>query len=439
MKPDQNTYSMFAGFFIPMALIYVLISMSIHLIQDIRDVYVIHLSGSETLAGARLATDIIGASIFILLLIIGRRYPLRKICFAVFLLFPIFIGIWTLFLMPFQESQQALKEWQAAIYYIGTSLWIGGSFFFFWAFANNHFSFKQAGLFYPYFFIISLLMNYPLNSYLHPFMMEQFKNYNPNYLIINLNLTLLAIGIIIFAIYASIDYLLPRIRHSLELRNEKVDRLFGLSYRLVIGLFMFAIAFLTTLTTYWLQVTSRLEYPYAAGREPLISALGVTVHATNLISIVFLIPLSFYLYHSLGKAWRTIAYAAAGVMTLCSIIWYSLAFSRIVFPDILDAASAHHVIFAFITPFVFVLKEMSFIVVPKAIRFITKTWVDLFFWAVGFFGARVIIAGLTLTFGSLFSALPYLFIITLAVLFILIGAAHIAGKRIQTFTEHLYL
>ncbi len=428
---------MFAGFFIPMALIYVFILMSIHLIQDIRDVYVIHLSGPETLAGAKLATDIIGASIFILLLIIGRLYSLRKICFAVYLLFPIFIGIWTLLLMPFQESQQALKEWQASIYYIGTSLWIGGSFFFFWAFANNHFSFKQAGFYYPYFFIISLLMNYPVNFYIHPFIMEQFKKYDPNYLIINLNLTLFAIGIIIFAIYAFIDYLLPRIKHSLELRNEKVDRLFGLSYRLVIGLFMFAIAFLTTLTLYQLQVTSRMASPYAAGREPLISALAAAVHAANLICIVFLIPFSFYLCNRLGKAWRTIAYTATGVITLCSIIWYSLSLSYADF--LLDAAGAHHVVFAFITPFVLVLKEMSFIVVPKAIRFITKTWVDLFFWAVGFFGARVVIAIVTLTFGSLFAALPYMFIMTLAVLSVLIGAAHIAGKRIQAFTEHLYL
>ena len=76
---------------------------------------------------------------------------------------------------------------------------------------------------------------------------------------------------------------------------------------------------------------------------------------------------------------------------------------------------------------------MSFIAVPKEKRFITKTWVDLFFWAVGIAVADVLITLFSRLFGSLLDALSYMFIIILVILATLLTSTYIAGKRLQTF------
>ncbi len=427
MQPDKKTVSMFAGFFIPMALMFFLIFFSVHLLQNIQKIYLSNLNGGAPLQMAQNALYIIGPFIFIFLLIIGRRINLRNICFYVYLLFPIFTAFWTLLLIPLQKTPHLLTDWEAFIYALGTSLWINGSFFFFWAFANNHFSFKQAGLYYPYLIILSLLMDFPIHQYIHGALMSYLKGFKSESLIFNLNLTLLGTGIVIFAIFVCTDRLLPRIRHHLDKRNENIDHLFGLDYRIVVGLFTFSLAFLLTMSNSWLHALS-LQHPI----ENLAASMENAVNILALISVALLVGLSALLYDQRGKGWKITAYIATGIAAVSTLTWYLAIFSTQT-ASLLHWGAARHTALVALTPFFLILKEMSFIAVPRKSRFITKTWVDLFFSFAGFFGAKTVVLLFSAAIGPLTHSAAYICIISLAVLATLITATRIAGKRLQAF------
>jgi len=302
----------------------------------------------------------LSAVFFILLIAMARLATVHQICLAYFLASPIVLGC----AIP-------LSTWSPNLYDVIATFWAGGSFFFFWAYANNHFSFRLAGLYYPI-FVMALI----LTGLLPP---EAF--FAENLMVIGILITVCSLGI--FLLYLYTFFSLKRIPQEGNIRGPEVDPLFLQVYRWIIGGIVFSLTVLAILDKqFGLQAAfTTWKWILAAGC-PVLSAL---------------------LFFFRGTSWRFIAYFL--IFTIIVTFWTRLP------------------IIAFLAPIVLLLKEMSFIAVPKSMRFLTKTWVDLFFLGCGLFvGHWLILLPEPLKQGAVLSSM-----------IVLTACVHVASKRLERF------
>lgn len=303
------------------------------------------------------------AMIFVLLLCLAQVFTLHQLCFFFFLLSPIALGLSIPFLLP-------LSEIFVAVYTLLLTFWIWGSFFFFWAFANNHFSFRQAGLFYPAFLVMTLGTRLTLPR----FSVSLFHG--------SVLFFFAATAIFLFFLYALRAS--ENIVHESDDRSDGAMEPFQWNYRLILGGLMAAVTFLAVMAEH---VTLR--------------TLGFPWHLALLVAMPFF---SWLLFHFKGTTWRLLGYGV--VFTSIVSYWEPL-------PIIL-----------WLSPLILILKEMSFIAVPKTMRFVTKTWVDLFF------------IGLGLGAGHVFLYFPrQIQIVSILVAMVLLTATtHYAGRRLELWS-----
>lgn len=386
------------AFVLPMALIFILMTLTSLLIEGMRKGFVLKTAGPEFLSEAAIGVYILGALVFLILISIAKRVAVHHIILSVFLGFPILIGIFALAVVPFVEdlnqSMVIIRYWPLTVYYVLTTYWMSGSYFFFWVFANNHFSFRQAGFCYPIFRMIFLIMNVYVRNWVDIFM-NWYHNTQFKFFVVNL--LVLIIGLLIFSAYALISRRLPRIQHESDNRCEEINRLFGVRYLIIIGIIDFAISYLGVLTAKEFGLMSYF-------REETIS--------WQIISVYLLIPLAFILYIFRGKGWRFAAYIVTALIVGTFLIsWTALHFSVPWGKDIHPLFMAGG-----LGAFALILKEMSFIAVPQKTRLLTKTWVDIFFWGLGSLGV--------------FFAFPAL---TLLLLLLYLLSIHYTGVRLEKF------
>jgi len=340
--------SIHTNFFIPMLVIYILITLSHHLV---------FFENQE--ATPEIQTEIFSIAVFVFVCLITmiRFLSLHQICLGFFAAYPILLAICA----PFTNLP---------IYYIVLVFWCAGSFFFFWAYANNHFSFRQAGLYYPLFLAVTIigrlaLLHIPVN-------------------LTYLNIIAIFISATIFFLFLLTYRRLQRITHESDRRGKGVDEMFELDYRVVLGGVTFSLALLAVLSRH--RVTGSID----------------TIWEFALLGFLFI--LSWLLFRFRGTAWRFTAY---GVL-FTIIVTYGEPLSFI----------------HFFAPIIMVLKEMSFIAVPQSMRFLTKTWVDLFF------------VGCGLGLGHLLLSTQAIIgiIATIIAMIIYTFCVHIAGTRLEQWS-----
>ncbi len=348
----------------PLFAIYLLMTLCQWAIQGVKHHDLLPQMSADGHSFFLVATYGLTAAFFLLLLALASVFTLHQLCFFFFLLSPICLGLSIPFLL-------SLSEKIAALYTLLLTFWISGSFFFFWAFANNHFSFRQAGLFYPVFLSVTLgtRLAQPRLS------MSLFH------------------GSVLFFFAATAIFLLflyalrasENIVHESDDRSSSAMEPFQWNYRLTLGGLMAAVTFLAVMAEH---VTLR--------------ALSVPWHLALLVAMPFF---SWLLYLFKGTTWRFLGYGV--VFTSIVSYWEPL-------PIIL-----------WLSPLILILKEMSFIAVPKTMRFITKTWVDLFF------------IGLGLGAGHVFVQFPReIQIVSILVAMVLLTATmHSAGRRLELWSR----
>ena len=317
-------------------------------------------STKQQLTGPHIQIWIYGltAIFFLVLITLIRYYSLHQICFAFYLISPLVIG----FSIPF-------ITWFPAIYDLIITFWIGGSFFFFWAYANNHFSFRQAGLYYPLFIIISVAS-------------QIFKPQIPfNLVLTGILMTICAVAI--FLLFLFTFFRLKWILHEEDCRGPGIDEMFEIIYRVIIGGLIFSLVLLMVLNQQFMAIET----------------------LWRVVILCFLPILSVLLFSFQGTSWRFTAYGI--LFTVIVTYWSGLSLIQL------------------LTPLVLLLKEMSFIAVPKCSRFLTKTWVDLFFTGCGLGAGHLL----------LFAPNPVGLIAIIVAMATYAITTHLAGVRLETFTS----
>ncbi|NGX57633.1 MAG: hypothetical protein K940chlam3_00526 [Chlamydiae bacterium] len=395
------------GFALPMIFIFILMITINLLIDGMRDGFIIDTVGMTFLTEAKAGVYILGFFVFLILISIAKRVALHKIILTVFLGFPLLIGFFGLVLVPLipdnEQTSLLLRYWPIAGYYILTSFWMAGSFFFFWAFGNNHFSFRQAGYYYPILLMLSLFMSLFVKNYFDSILV-QYTNLPMKFAVVNA--LVFVIGLVIFVVYFLMSRNLPNIQHELDSRSDEIDKLFGVRYLITIGMIAFAISYLAVYSS------------EAFGKIAPLDQLTSTIQTWQLVTIYLLAPLAFVLYILRGKGWRYTAYSVAFFVIISFFAsWVTVQYSNGF--SLLGAGIYNVLMSGLLAPFILILKEMSFIAVPKETRFFTKTWVDIFFMGAGMAVANLFFAPLTVL-----------------ILIVYVVAIHMTGLRIEKFAPY---
>jgi len=205
--------------------------------------------------------------------------------------------------------------------------------------------------------------------------------FSDNLVTLGILITLTSLGIFLFYLYTFFS--LKRIQHEEDARGPKIDALFLRSYKWIIGGIVFSLAILAILDQQFGLIAVQSYWKWI---------------------VIALCPvLSVLLFFFGGTSWRFIAYAL--LFTTIVTFW------------------THLPVISLLAPLVLLLKEMSFIAVPRSMRFLTKTWVDLFFLGCG------------LLVGHWLIILPELWGqgAVIATMILLTACIHIAGVRLETF------
>lgn len=319
------------------------------------------------------------------------------------------------------------------------TVWPSAMILFFYGYANERYTFKEAVRYYPIFGLIALMMT----QFIFPFL----KQYEPDYTAYSYGVSLLACAIGAIACLFWIEQI------DLGKRDEKTlenySRL-GKKYIFFLGILIASSCVIIKLAqTVW-NYGVVAQFPTPAEYSHYFAEFSVYSGIASIMTLSVFLFMSLCLRDRLAKAWKNIYYAIACVSLILGGAFFASVIFKVpliemasrstsVIPlEALNTVGASYQILmsSIIYPVVLCLKELALIPIPHENRFTAKLSIDLIFSKGTIFLTTISLNFLFNQFGATATAFP-----VIAVVFFVIAIARFAfifttGKELIKATSN---